>query len=301
MQNTSALLKTALVTLGLGMSVAYVAGCSSTHSKHTKPAVVNLKANAARAQSALAMVFDDLNPSLIDAYYADGYIQHSPAIEDGKAGLKQAIAGMKKGNVNIDRKIARVIAEGDLVFVQSRVAMGGGKPQIVGDLFRFEDGKIKEHWDAMQEEVPKAKTKNGNSMIDGGGDTSKRLSKADLERNKQAVTDFIHKGFAQGDKKTLATLFGKEYIQHNPHVPNGKDAVLGFVKQGEGFPAAIKQIVAQGDLVAVLVEYGKAGSEFHNGIFDIFRLDDNGKIVEHWDMGGSIPPAKDFKHSNGFF
>lgn len=307
-----------LKTLSLMLSIAVV-GCSqapesanqnaSTQSPTSDHATQNkavatashVQANAKLAQNALTMMFDKLDASLVDSYYADGYIQHSPSIKDGKVGLKDAIAGMKQGNVTIEREIARVIAENDLVFIQSRVSFGGGQPQIVGDLFRMENGKIKEHWDVMQAEVPKAQTKNGNSMIDGGGDTSKVMTQAQLTRNKQAVTDFIHKGFAQGDKKTLASLFGDEYIQHNPDVPNGKEAVLGFVTDGQGFPAAIKRIVAQGDLVAVLVEYGKAGTEFHNGIVDIFRLDDNGKIVEHWDMGGAIPPAKDFAHDNGFF
>lgn len=291
-----------MIAVSLSLSTVAVIGCQS----HPNKAMTQIdnsvtQTNALLAKNALTQMFDKLDASLVDTYYADGYIQHSPSIKDGKAGLKEAITGMKQGKVSIDREVVRIIAENDLVFIQSRVSFGGGTPQIVGDLFRIENGKIKEHWDAMQEEVPKSQTKNGNSMIDGGGDVTKPMTKAKLTRNKQAVTDFIHKGFAQGDKKTLASLFGDEYIQHNPQVPNGKEAVLGFIQDGQGFPAEVKRIVAQGDLVAVLVEYGKAGTEFHNGIVDIFRLDDNGKIVEHWDMGGAIPPAKDFVHGNGFF
>lgn len=299
MKNT--IIKTTFLTLSLSLT-ATIVGCSpANESVKTENTVPMTQTNATLAKNALTMMFDKLDSSLVDTYYADGYIQHSPSIKDGKAGLKEAIEGMKQGNVSINREVVRVIAENDLVFIQSRVSFGGGTPQIVGDLFRIENGKIKEHWDAMLQEVPKSQTKNGNSMIDGGGDTTKMLTSEELTRNKQAVIDFIHKGFAEGDKKALASLFGDEYIQHNPDVPNGKDAVLGFITDGEGFPAKVKNIVAQGDLVAVFVEYGTAGSNFHNGIFDIFRLDDNGKIVEHWDMGGAIPPAKEFVHNNGFF
>lgn len=256
--------------------------------------------NTTIATEALTKMFDKSDSSLVDTYYADGYVQHSPSIEDGKAGLKSAIGGMK-GNVTIKREIGRVISEGDLVFVHSRVSFNGGEPMIVGDLFRLKDGKIVEHWDSMQPEVTKDKTKNGNSMLDGGGDVNKAATPEYLDANKKVVTDFINKGFANGDKKLLGSLFGDEYIQHNPDVPNGKEAVLGFMKDGEGFPAKVRQILAQGDLVVAQVEYGKAGEGFHNACHDIFRFDGNSKIVEHWDVCSAVPKAEEFKHKNGMF
>lgn len=56
------------------------------------------------------------------------------------------------------------IESGDLVLAHSRVQGWGPTPLIVVDIFRFETGKIAEHWDVVQEEVPAAKTASGNSM-----------------------------------------------------------------------------------------------------------------------------------------
>ncbi len=196
----------------------------------------------------------------------------------------------KTDKVNAKRQLERVVAEGELIITQSKVTNSDGESNIVGNFLRIIDGKLSSEWEVIQKEVPKAKTANGNSMIDGGGDVTKAIASAELQRNRNTVIDFIHKGFAQGDKEVLAKLFGKEYIQHNPRIPNGKEVVLSFIpQQGQGFPAKIKQIVAQGDLVAAVVEYGAAGTNFHNAAIDIFRLDDNGKVIEHWDIVSKMP------------
>jgi predicted SnoaL-like aldol condensation-catalyzing enzyme len=58
-----------------------------------------------------------------------------------------------------------VVAEGDLVMVHGRYVGWRPKPVIVVDIFRIEGGKVAEHWDVMQEEVPAADSANGNSMF----------------------------------------------------------------------------------------------------------------------------------------
>ncbi|WP_208976417.1 nuclear transport factor 2 family protein [Polycladidibacter hongkongensis] len=243
-------------------------------------------------QAALTSVFDAQNVSLVPTYYHNDYIQHSPEIEDGQAGITKAIKQMQEAGLKPSREIARIVAENDLVAVHSRVKIGGHSA-IVADIFRLEEGKIIEHWDTTQPETPAEKSANGNSMLDGGGNAALKVSTAALERNKSNVKAFIEQGFA-GDKKLLASLFGDEYIQHNPMVPNGKEVILGFLEKG-GFPATIHQIVAQGDLTFALVEY----PAFNNAAIDIFRHDAQGKIVEHWDIVQKIPET--LAHKNGMF
>ena len=58
-----------------------------------------------------------------------------------------------------------VVAEGDLVMVHGRYVGWGPKPMIAVDIFRVEGGKVAEHWDVMQEEVPASDSANGNSMF----------------------------------------------------------------------------------------------------------------------------------------
>jgi len=60
-----------------------------------------------------------------------------------------------------------VAAEGDLVMVHGRYTGWGPKPMVAVDIFRVADGKVAEHWDVMQEEVPAAQSANGRSMFTG--------------------------------------------------------------------------------------------------------------------------------------
>ena len=58
-----------------------------------------------------------------------------------------------------------VMADGDYVSVHGRYTGWGPKPMIAVDVFRVANGRIAEHWDVLQEEVPAAQSANGNSMF----------------------------------------------------------------------------------------------------------------------------------------
>ena len=58
-----------------------------------------------------------------------------------------------------------IIAEGDFVFVHGRLTGWGPKPLIAADIFRVKDGKLAEHWDVLQEEVPAENTVNKLPMF----------------------------------------------------------------------------------------------------------------------------------------
>lgn len=261
------------------------------------PALAGETENKAMALKALTEMFDAQNVELIDELYHPDYIQHSPSIAGGREGIRAGVTWMKEKGMKPKREIARVLAQGDLVGVQARVSFGDDHA-IVGDIFRFKDGQIIEHWDTTQKEVPQAETANGNSMIDGGGDVDKYVSNMDLARNTMNAVEFFDKGIA-GDIETLKRLFGDEYIQHNPMVPNGIEPIFGFFKDSDGTlgNVTVHQTISDGDLTMALVEYADWG----NGVIEIVRHDDNGKIVEHWDIVQKIPAAKDFAHSNGMF
>jgi len=56
------------------------------------------------------------------------------------------------------------MADGDYVSIHGRYTGWGPKPMIAVDIFRVANGKIAEHWDVMQEEVPAAQSANGSSI-----------------------------------------------------------------------------------------------------------------------------------------
>lgn len=243
--------------------------------------------------TAAAQLFSERNVSAADECFADSYIQHSALAEDGIAGLKALVNNLPE---NFRYEPARVIADDTHVVLHGTYYGFGDVPLVAFDIFRVEEGKIVEHWDALTPEVEN--TVSGNSQTDGAKEV---VDEAKTAANKQLIQDFVDQVLIGADYSVLTDFISTEsYIQHNPEADNGL-AGYGTAAQkwgAEGKVLAYKklhQIVAQGNFV-----FTRAEGEFGVPVAynDLWRIED-GTIVEHWDVIVEVP-AK-LPHANGIF
>jgi predicted SnoaL-like aldol condensation-catalyzing enzyme len=95
-------------------------------------------------------------------YFGSPYLQHNPGIPDGAEDLPKVVASLP---ANFKYEPGVIVADGDLVMIHGLYTGWGPKPLVTVDIFRVKNGKLVEHWDVMQEEVPKAQTKSGRAMF----------------------------------------------------------------------------------------------------------------------------------------
>jgi predicted SnoaL-like aldol condensation-catalyzing enzyme len=126
--------------------------------------------------------------------------------------------------------------------------------------------------------------------------TSRYLIDAEVVRtNTHTVLAFEETVFNKHQvKEGFGRYVGSTFKQHNPMLPDGKDAAIMALSNlltnvYPGSRKVVKRTVAQGDLVAAQVFWDQKPGETRGvAMVDIYRLVD-GKIVEHWDVAQDVP------------
>ncbi len=124
---------------------------------------MNLEENKKNAIAFYKTAYEGNPKAAIEKYVGNQYIQHNPDVADGLEGFISYFERMQNEYPNKSIEFVRCIAEGNLVALHTHQTWPGNDQYVTMDFFRFDDnGKICEHWDAIQQ-IPK-QSANQNTM-----------------------------------------------------------------------------------------------------------------------------------------
>lgn len=113
-----------------------------------------------------------------------------------------------------------------------------------------------------------------------------------IEQNKELVLRFLNEFMIGHNIEVLDELLGSDYVQHNPGLDHGKEALIKFFQDfWDIYPKPgyyLKRTIAENDLVALHYHFQPDPNTEGFAIVDIFRIE-NGKLVEHWDVCQDMP------------
>src|SRR5512136_2277994 len=141
----------------VSLSLLVLAGLSwaqyATVSFSPKP--VSEKVMEANKKAALEFYNLAINKKDFEAaskYLGADYKQHNPLVGDGKEGFKAFLAMLKKDFPQAHSEVKRVFTDGNYVIIHVHsIRVPGTRGRAIFDCFRFDNGKIVEHWDTIQD------------------------------------------------------------------------------------------------------------------------------------------------------
>ena len=119
--------------------------------------------NKALVLEAFDTLFNKRDYVAAERFWSPNYIQHSAHIAPGRDGLFNLVRSLP---TTLRYENQRILAEGDYVIAYGRFS-GNGRPAswVAADVVRFEDGKLAEHWDVLQDEATEAQSVSGLPMF----------------------------------------------------------------------------------------------------------------------------------------
>ena len=238
------------------------------------------------------------NTESIELFVAEnGFIQHNPEIAGGRQGWIDAVNNGYYANTSIE--IFRNVGDEESEYVFLHCLYPRDTTATVAfEVFRFQDGKIVEHWDNFQELAPA--NNSGRTMLGGVSEFDQR---ADTQASKTLAGGFVQYALVGGDTVGLENYFnGDIYLEHAAGGTDGALRLVANLKTLADFGIRAygqrHAVYGLGDFVLTLSESGVTGTPTAH--YDMYRVED-GYIAEHWSVVQTIPPDSTHLNGNGKF
>jgi len=247
---------------------------------------------------------------LLHRLVARSYVPHVPRFARGLAPAAGCEALLQRlcGAGPLPNEVKRIIGDGDFVFTHVKYPGPGPVPVAGSDVFQFdEEGRICAHWNVRQ---PLGRTAGDIDEWFTAAPPAPAPTPVPLDRGqlKARVREMLDELWAKGDSSLVAKYYAESYVQHNPDMPGGfarikevlDNDIRGHIQAtGAPFPIEIHHLGAEGDLVFLHLSLFMAGINRNAGErstnVDIFRVDQSGLMIEHWDVlqiqGEALPDS----------
>lgn len=281
--------------LALGIVMNSCGRSDETTEVESKKVETTIELSNKEKAAALLTSLETGDQSAVGYINASNYKQHNLAVADGLEGFGAVIQNAPEGGFKVN--VVRSFQDGNYAFIHTVYDFFG--PKVGFDIFRFEDGKIVEHWDNLSPIAPV--NPSNRTQTDGPTET------ADLdqtEANKELVSNFITTVLMNGEYDKMGDFFdGDNYIQHNSAIGDGLSGLGKALKEmaTNGIKMVYEKnhiVLGEGNFVLSVSEGSFADQP--TSFYDLFRIK-NGKIAEHWDVIETILPASEHRHNNGKF
>jgi predicted SnoaL-like aldol condensation-catalyzing enzyme len=262
-------------------------------------AVTAMSDAEAAHKDAISILYKDVllkgRMELLYRLVATSYVSHVPRFARGLAPAAgcEALIQRLRASGPLPNEVKRLICDGDFVF--THIKYPGPVPVAGSDVFQFdEEGRICAHWNVRQ-----PLGRNGGDIDAWFAAAPPAPAPVTLDRwqLKARVREMLDELWAKGDSSLVAKYYSESYVQHNPDMPGGfarikevlDNDIRAYIQAtGAPFPIEIHHIGAEGDLVFLHLSLFMAGINRNAGAsstnVDIFRVDQSGRMIEHWDV-----------------
>ncbi len=229
------------------------------------------------------------DPDAVSVVDEGRYIQHNPQTHEGSEGLAALFRRLATTNPRVN--LVRVFSDGDYVFAHTEYDFATRR--IGFEIFRFQGNHAVEHWDNIQPR--RGPNASGRSMVDGPTEATDLEA---TEANRARVRAFVEEVLVGRRLERLDEFVADDLVQHSPSLSDGREALRALLETGRVTTTRLHRVLAEGCFALAVSEGERDG--VHTAFYDLYRVH-AGRLVEHWDTVEAVPPAAEWKNTNGKF